>query len=127
MKKEIASIVLIFLIGLCARAQALYFEHIDIKDGLSQNTVNEILQDSRGFMWFGTKDGLNRYDGKHFKIFRNIPYDTSGLRNSQIRCLVEDMSGRIWVGTNSGLYVYDVEKGRFSEMHVRDEHGGGSL
>lgn len=124
MKKEIASIVLIFLIGLCARAQALYFEHIDIKDGLSQNTVNEILQDSRGFMWFGTKDGLNRYDGKHFKIFRNIPYDTSGLRNSQIRCLVEDMSGRIWVGTNSGLYVYDVEKGRFSEMHVRDEHGG---
>ena len=106
------------------KAQTLYFDRIDIKDGLSQNTVNAIIQDSRGFMWFGTKDGLNRYDGSHFKIFRHLPYKDSGLANNYIRCLVEDASNNIWVGTNSGLYVYNTMTDSFSEVPVSDTGGG---
>ncbi len=107
-------------------AQNLYFDRIDIKNGLSQNTVSEIIQDSRGFMWFGTKDGLNRYDGTHFKVFRHVPGSGAGLGNNNIRTLIEDDSNRIWIGTNSGLYVYDMEYDRFSEIPVFDVGGGRS-
>ncbi|MCM1503336.1 MAG: hypothetical protein NC115_11830 [Bacteroidales bacterium] len=127
MKKIFAAMFSVCMLNVCVRAHALYFEHIDISDGLSQNTVNEIIQDRRGFMWFATKDGLNRYDGKHFRIFRTIPYDSSSLGNSQIRSLAEDLEGNIWVGTNSGLYLYDTEKGTFSEITVPDGLGGHSI
>ena len=55
-----------------ANSRDISFEHIDISNGLSQNTVQAIIQDREGFMWFGTKDGLNRFDGRHFKVFRHI-------------------------------------------------------
>ena len=110
---------------LTVQAQPLYFERIDIKDGLSQNTVNEIIQDSRGFMWFGTKDGLNRYDGMDFKVFKARPHDRSMLGNNQIRSLVEDKAGNILVGTNAGLWRYDVLHDCFSEIVITDDSGGG--
>ena len=72
MKRTILYLILLFS-ALAVSGQPLYFDRIDTRYGLSQNTVNEIIQDSRGFMWFGTKDGLNRYDGTHFKIIRYVP------------------------------------------------------
>lgn len=81
-----------------------YFKTLDIKDGLSQNTVNAILQDRRGFMWFGTKDGLNRYDGLTFRIFKK---EESALGNNFITALYEDSRGNIWIGTDAGVYIYD--------------------
>ena len=95
------------------RAQSIHFDRLDINDGLSQNTVTSIIQDDKGFMWFGTKDGLCRYDGKSFKTFMHDPRLTTGLGNSLIKCLVEDHDRRIWVGTDSGLYIYDPEMEHF--------------
>lgn len=124
MRRFVLSLLFLLPALSSVRSQSLYFDRIDIKDGLSQNTVNEIIQDSRGFIWFATKDGLNRYDGSHFKVFRHLPYGRSGLGNNTIRCLVEDADNNIWVGTNSGLYVYDTEYDRFSEVEILDSGGG---
>ena len=96
-----------------ANSRDISFEHIDISNGLSQNTVQTIIQDREGFMWFGTKDGLNRFDGRHFKVFRHMPNSSDGLGNNQIRCLEEDWDGNILIGTNAGLYIYNPTIGTF--------------
>ena len=83
-----------------------YLNSLTIRDGLSQNTVYDILQDKAGFMWFGTKDGLNRYDGSSFKIFKYDRTDEYSLGNNYILALYEDVEGNIWVGTDMGLYIY---------------------
>lgn len=88
-----------------------YFKTLDIKDGLSQNTVNAILQDRQGFMWFGTKDGLNRFDGLSFRIFKK---EDSDLGNNFITALHEDKEGYIWIGTDAGVYVYSPVLERFT-------------
>ena len=88
-----------------AHAQKLEycFRTIDIRNGLSQNSVNKVFQDRTGFMWFGTKDGLNRYDGHSFRIYNN---ENSALGRNFITCLYEDVEGNIWVGTDGGVYIY---------------------
>ena len=86
---------------------ALHFRHRSIKDGLSQGMVNWIMQDRYGFMWFATKDGLNRYDGYTFTVYRHDPTDSSTVRNSYTNVLLEDSKGRLWVGTSSGLDLFD--------------------
>ncbi len=82
-----------------------YFKTLDIQNGLSQNTVNTILQDKQGFMWFGTQDALNRYDGLSFRIFKRE--DGCGLGNNFITVLHEDEEGYIWIGTGAGVYIYN--------------------
>ncbi len=79
------------------------FRSLDINNGLSQNTVHAILQDRQGFMWFGTKDGLDRYDGISFQTFMK---ETGTLGNNFITSLYEDPQGYIWIGTDVGLCVY---------------------
>lgn len=81
-----------------------YFRTVDIRNGLSQNSVNCIFQDKKGFMWFGTKDGLSRYDGLSFRIYNN---ENSNLGRNFITVLYEDSKGNIWVGTDGGLYIYN--------------------
>lgn len=117
-------LVLAFCCGVfAARAQSIHFDRLDINDGLSQNTVTSIMQDDMGFMWFGTKDGLCRYDGKSFKTFMHDPRRTTGLGNSLIKCLVQDSGRKIWVGTDSGLYVYDPETEHFSDVPLCGSDG----
>ncbi len=90
------------------------FDHITIADGLSQNSVHCIHQDSRGFIWFGTQDGLNRYDGYNFKIYRRHPSDTTSISSNQVFVILEDKSGIMWVGTQGGgLNKFDRESERF--------------
>ena len=92
------------------------FHRLQIDDGLSQSVVISALQDSRGFMWFGTQDGLNRYDGKRIHVFRNDPDDPSSLINNSIFCLAEDDSGYIWIGTEGdGLCRFDRRTQRFRQ------------
>ena len=78
------------------------FRHLTIADGLSQNAVSAIAQDRRGFMWFGTKDGLNRYDGYQFVVFRHDPFDSTSVSDGEITAILEDSRGRLWVGTRAG-------------------------
>ncbi|HTI92421.1 MAG TPA: two-component regulator propeller domain-containing protein [Puia sp.] len=78
------------------------FKDLQLTDGLSNNKVNCILQDQRGFLWFGTEDGLNRYDGKYFERFKNETGDTSGISGNKIAVLFEDKSGVLWIGTSDG-------------------------
>ncbi len=108
---RIAVLVSFYCASMGARAQEdtlfLPFRALTIEDGLSQGMVNCIIQDKYGFMWFATKDGLNRYDGYSFTVFRHDPQDTTTVRDNTIEVLYEDRAGLIWVGTNSGLDVFD--------------------
>ncbi len=80
----------------------IIFNHLTIDDGLSQSSVTCILQDNNGFLWFGTQDGLNRYDGYNFKIFKNNPGDSSSLNNNFIFSIIEDQSGVLYIETQGG-------------------------
>ncbi len=86
-----------------AKGQVLQFNNISIKDGLSQGTVSCILQDNEGFIWLGTRDGLNRYDGVSFVNLKNNPLDSNSISSNSIIALHQDLSGNIWVGTSMGL------------------------
>ena len=95
----------------------LRFERLDIRDGLSQNAVLCFLQDRRGFLWLGTQDGLNLYDGYQFKVFRSSSDDEATLSGDFIQCLYEDRSGTLWVGTDGkGVNRYDAESGTFQRI-----------
>ena len=103
------NILVIFLLLICAvgSSQPRRFEQLTSADGISQSEVYSFLKDSRGFVWFGTVDGLNRYDGYHIEIFNTSKNDTNSLSNNTVRSLAEDETGRIWIGTDDGLNVYD--------------------
>jgi|GEM_PF-688076 len=82
------------------------FQHLSVKDGLSQSTVNCIVQDTYGFMWFGTDDGLNRFDGYQVEVYRHDAGDANSLGGSFINVLHVDRCGTLWIGTTSGLNRY---------------------
>ncbi|NOZ47092.1 MAG: histidine kinase, partial [Chlorobi bacterium] len=109
-------ITLIYFLLICylssfSQNQALKFDHINTKLGLSHNTVHCILQDSYGFIWIGTEDGLNRFDGYEFKIFIHDNSDTLSISDNFIYSLYEDSDSQLWIGTNiGGLDKYDKRK-----------------
>jgi len=83
-------------------SQPVKFNHLTMENGLSNNVVYAMLQDQYGFMWFGTNDGLNRYDGYNIRVFRNDPNDSNTVSNNGIWALAEDRKGNIWIGTKNG-------------------------
>jgi signal transduction histidine kinase/streptogramin lyase len=94
------------------------FDRLTTEDGLSQNTVTSILQDSQGFMWFGTANGLNKYDGRTFTVYRYDPDDPYSLRDDSIMALYEDPTGVLWVGTQAGwLERYERDTGQFAHYY----------
>ncbi len=106
------------MFSLCrVRADELKFDRLSINDGLSENVVYCILQDKKGFMWFGTHDGLNRYDGYSFKVFRNDPFDSTSLCNNNVTALYEDKVGRFWIGTYNGLSLFDEKTETFRSFY----------
>jgi ligand-binding sensor domain-containing protein/signal transduction histidine kinase len=91
------------------------FEHLSLEQGLPQNTVNCILQDSKGFLWLGTQDGLCRYDGYTFLTYRHDPRNATSISDSFIHALYEDKHGTLWIGTHDGgLNAFDRATGRFT-------------
>jgi len=92
----------IFPAVLFSQDSSIRFGSLTTQQGLSQSTVNDILQDSRGFLWFATNDGLNRYDGYSFTVYRSDSDDPSTISSNMITSILEDQEGNIWVGTNGG-------------------------
>ncbi len=103
------SVFLIFFV-VPVSAQPYYFRHFQVENGLSNNTIYCSIQDKTGFLWFGTKEGLNRFDGYSFKVFKFHSDEKDWAERELIYCLFNDDSGTLWVGTQKGLYSFDNEK-----------------
>ena len=99
-----------------SQSQKLYFKHITSNQGLASNFVESIIQDHQGFMWFGTAEGLSRYDGYSFLNLSNSSSDTSCLINNDVRCLLEDKFKRLWIGTQMGITYLDLETYKFKRF-----------
>ncbi len=106
----------------CQHLIQIKFDNISVRDGLSQTTPNCIMQDSRGFLWIGTEDGLNKYDGYEFEVFKQDINNPFAISSSKIKCIEEDEEGNIWIGTNGGgLNRYDRKKNIFSNFKTNDK------
>jgi len=100
-----------------AQTQNIRFNHLTPNDGLSHGWVHAIIQDKYGFIWIGTDDGLNRYDGYNFRVYKNNIRDQYSLSSSCVIAMIEDINGNLWVGTRQGLNYYDRKKDRFIRHH----------
>ena len=107
---------LFFNFSLHAQIKHLKFEHIGTAEGLSQSNVICIFQDSRGFMWFGTRDGLNRYDGYTIKVYKSDIKNPSSISGNTINDILEDAAGNLWIATFNGLNMFDRRKETFKSF-----------
>lgn len=102
--------------------QNISFKKLTTDNGLSNNKINDIIQDKTGFIWLATDDGLNRFDGYNLKVYRNIPRDSTSLSSNSIWRLFEDNSGYIWIGTKSGeLNRYDPSADKFISWEIKSD------
>ncbi len=99
-----------------AQSASIRFDTLSIEDGLSQSTVRAIYQDSQGFMWFGTEDGLNKYDGYNFTIYKHDSENPDSLSDNTITALYQDKHGNFWIGTASGLERFKREDQTFQHF-----------
>lgn len=107
--------------------QQIRFTHIGTNDGLSQSNVTCILQDIRGLMWFGTQDGLNKYDGYQVKVYKNDKKNAASISNNFIKSIVQDKKGNMWIGTwGGGLNRFDRATEQFIH-YVHDKNNANSL
>ncbi|MDO9256031.1 MAG: two-component regulator propeller domain-containing protein [Bacteroidales bacterium] len=116
MKIKTVLIILFFLRWLPGNAQQYFFSGYSISDGLSQSVVNCIFQDSQGYIWFGTQNGLNKYNGYSFEVFTYNPNDTNSIANNWIHGIAEDKEANLWIATKGGLVKYTRKEKRFSRI-----------
>ena len=109
-----------------ALVEDLRFTHLTTNDGLSQGYVTAILQDRKGFVWLATRDGLNRYDGNAFVVYKNNPNDPGSLSSNFIQDLIEDDHGYLWIATNTGVNKFDPTTERFTR-YLHDSNNSNSL
>jgi ligand-binding sensor domain-containing protein/signal transduction histidine kinase len=132
MRNHLSIILFLFALAGKSFSQDLYnqsgnnevFRHLTTKNGLSHNTVTAIIQDAKGFMWFGTEDGLNRYNGYSVDVYKHDPADETTLSHSRIRCLFEDKDGTLWIGTDEGLDYFDLSTEKFVRFNKENTKGG---
>lgn len=123
---KLKAYILVVLIGclpVLAQKNAIDFKHISTADGLSQSSVITMLQDSQGQFWFGTRDGLNKYDSNQFTIYKNDPNDSLSLSNSDILSLDQDAHGNLWIGTYNGFNKYDPIADTFTRFPHSESNG----
>jgi signal transduction histidine kinase/ligand-binding sensor domain-containing protein/DNA-binding response OmpR family regulator len=125
-KYLILALLLLCAVPGFAQNQSLKFEHISTAEGISQININCIIQDSHGFMWVGTRNGLNRYDGYKFIIYRYDSMNDNTVSNNMITDVVEAKDGNIWIATQSGLNMYERKTGRFIR-YMHDDHNPNSI
>ncbi len=109
---------LLFLFSFSSLAQTneMIFNHYTVDDGISQSSVSCILQDSEGYIWFGTQDGLNKFNGYSFERYYHNPLDSTSLSHGWVYSITEDNNGNIWIGTRGGISKYDKKKGVFEQI-----------
>ena len=115
-KRLIFALILFSILPFFSKAQSKNF--FDYNEGLSNSLINKIYQDKMGFIWVATEDGLNRFDGVHFKTFFADENDNNSLKNNFVTTLAEDQKGNLWVGQINGLQVYDPETESFTEIEL---------
>ncbi|HJV78643.1 MAG TPA: two-component regulator propeller domain-containing protein [Paludibacter sp.] len=127
MRKQqiITSVLFIFFFSNTIKAVEFSFRHYKAEDGLTINTVRSIIQDRSGFIWFGTEDGLNRFDGHSFKEYRTSKVATNFIGSNYISALLEDSKGNIWIGTDDGVTVYHPLTEKFT--HFENKADGISI
>ena len=106
-----------------AQPQNFYFRNYGVKDGISYGVVNDICRDSEGFLWIGTFNGLNRFDGTEFKTFFSNPYDSTGIIGNDVLRICEDHDGNIWCATSRGVSRYNKSANSFSNYQLTNPHG----
>jgi signal transduction histidine kinase/ligand-binding sensor domain-containing protein/DNA-binding response OmpR family regulator len=112
------SVVFVFPVCLFAQEDQYQFSRLNVDNGLSHNRVTCIYKDTRGFMWFGTKSGLNRYDGYRFKIFKHNINDASSISDDYIISIATGPENKLWIKTRNGFNIYDPMTDRF-EHHIK--------
>lgn len=117
------AITLILVQPTSLQAAGFTFRHYEMKHGLSSNTVYGIIQDKEGYIWIGTDDGLNRFDGREFKVFRASGREPGSILGNHIYSLFQDKDGMIWVGTDRGLCFYDSTRDLFQALSKPGETG----
>jgi signal transduction histidine kinase/ligand-binding sensor domain-containing protein/DNA-binding response OmpR family regulator len=120
------SILLMLSNAVAAQYKALKFSSLTIEKGLSQSDVKCIIKDHTGYMWFATDDGLNRYDGYKFTVYRHNSKDSHSLPSNNITTVFEDKAGNIWIGSGGGLSLYDKNTESFSTL-VSDKNDDSTL
>jgi len=119
-RKWFWGLLIYFLVIQFGYSQNIKFKRVSIEEGLSAVTVNTIFQDSQDFIWIGTQDGLNRYDGYHFKTFKNEPSNPKSISSNDVKCILEDKQGDIYFGSNGGgLSVYN----KYTETFINYRSG----
>jgi len=119
MQKHLLLVTLLILAFIAEiPAQSYYFRHYQVEQGLSNNTVFCSAQDKRGFFWMGTKDGLNRFDGYTFKVFRNDPDDSLSIGDNFVRSLYISSADLLYAGTRNGLYRYNAVTESFTLLYA---------
>src|SRR5690606_38269138 len=105
--------------GLAQENSNFHFKKFQVGDGLSENAVYAILQDAEGFMWFGTKDGLNRFDGSNFRYYQNKVGEKESIGNNFIRSLAQKNKEFLYIGTDAGLYLMNIRNESFQKLTVK--------
>lgn len=109
-------------LALRAQSPILKFKHISNEEGLSNSTIECIYQDHRGFIWFGTRDGLNRYDGYQIVTYKNNNNNPNSISDNYIRCIYEDRYQRLWIGTSNGLNQFNAIEDNFKRYQTLQQH-----
>lgn len=114
-------IILLIFCSLCGFSQNYKFDHLTANEGLGDNFIRRLFEDSNGFIWVGTKDGLSRYDGYNVKTYKKDLKDTNSLPSSYIGGITEDHKGRLWIGTGKGLALYNREFENFTSHSLESK------
>ena len=122
-KRKYLFLLILLSVSIISAQENYEFTHYTASDGLSINFVTKVLQDSHGFIWIGTTNGLNRFDGYNFKIFEPDRGDTNSISSRLIMDMCEDKYGFIWIATPNGLNRYDVASEKFKKYKHKIDNG----